>query len=88
MREISQHEVQMVSGAGLTEIIGGLTTAMDNVSTALQTTVESISAATDSWTIRGLTHKALSLSRAYAKLSFLSSILTSLNSTTDTTTTA
>lgn len=82
MREISQSEVQQVSGAGLTEVISGLTTAMENVSATLETTVASISTATDSWTIRGLTHKAISLSRTYAKLSFLSSLLSSFNTTT------
>ncbi|MEI2265576.1 hypothetical protein [Erwinia sp. CGal63] len=86
MREISQHEVQRVSGAGLAEVITGIGSAMENVSTSLQTTVDSIASATDGWTIMGLTHKALALSRTYAKLSFLSSFLSSLNSAaTDTT---
>lgn len=84
MREISHNEVQMVSGAGLTDVITGLNSAMENVSTKLQTTVDSISTATDGWSIRKLTHQVLGLSRTYAKLSFLSNILTGLTTSADT----
>ncbi|RRZ96990.1 hypothetical protein [Erwinia sp. 198] len=83
MREISHNEVQMVSGAGLTDVITGLNSAMESVSTRLQTTVDAISTTTDSWSIKKLTYQAIGLSCTYAKLSFLTNILTKLTTSAD-----
>ena len=82
MREITHNEVKMVSGAGLTEVISSLSTAMENISATIQTTTESISSATDGRTIMGLSRQVMGLTHTYAKLSFISNLLTMFNTTT------
>ncbi|WP_434747259.1 hypothetical protein [Pantoea sp. Lu_F5_004] len=78
MREINQTEIAAVSGAGLTEIIGGVNSALTQVSDLFDATVKSMGETTVVAEEIGLTYKAFGLSLAKGFLSAFSGFLAKL----------
>jgi len=78
MREINQTEIAAVSGAGLTDIIGGVNDALTQVSGLFDATVKSLGETTVVSEEIGLTYKAFGLSIAKGFLSAFSGFLTKL----------
>ncbi|HBV91571.1 MAG TPA: hypothetical protein DEF80_11405 [Pantoea sp.] len=78
MREINQTEIAAVSGAGLTEFLGEVNTALTEVSGLFDTTVASIKESNDLGQTLGLTYKAIGLNFAKSFLNAFSGFLTKL----------
>nr|WP_024966452.1 hypothetical protein [Pantoea sp. IMH] len=78
MREINQAEISAVSGAGLTEFLSGVNTALPQVSATLDTTVEALAETSIIGEKIGLSYKAFGLSIAKGYLTAFSGFLTKL----------
>lgn len=80
MREINQTEISAVSGAGLTEFLGEVNTAITEVSGLLDSTVASIKESSVLGQTLGLTYKAIGLNIAKNFLSAFSGFISNLMS--------
>jgi len=80
MREINQTEIAAVSGAGLKSFIGNVNEALTQVSTLLDSTVQTLTETTAIEQEIGLSYKAFGLSIAKGFLTSFSSFLTKLAS--------
>lgn len=78
MREINQAEIAAVSGAGLTEFLGDVNTALAQVSATFDTTVDALAGTSGIGEKIGLSYKAFGLSIAKGYLTAFSNFLTKL----------
>ncbi len=79
MKELNTSEIDMVSGAGLTEFLAGLNKAISHVNTALTDTTTALEASTSTGQTIGLSHKQFGLSIASGHMTGLYNFLSSFN---------
>lgn len=79
MKELNNSEIEMVSGAGLTEFLAALNKAIGHVNTALTDTTTALEASTSTGQTIGLSHKQFGLSIASGHMTGLYNFLSSFN---------
>ncbi|WP_277972637.1 hypothetical protein [Pantoea agglomerans] len=79
MKELNNSEIEMVSGAGLTEFLSGLNKAIGHVNTALTETTTALEASTSTGQTIGLSHKQFGLSIASGHMTGLYNFLSLFN---------
>lgn len=79
MKELNTSEIDMVSGAGLTEFLAGLNKAISHVNTALTDTTTALEASTSTGQTIGLSHKQFGLNIASGHMTGLYNFLSSFN---------